>query len=736
MPLGVQGQLAKAKKIGMKVYMLFTNRELYIDNDYFSCFHTPGLDEKPLSSDSLLRSVIERRADGLHSQGYRLLITSRPCNTVYDLLRQPGESRLTYHLTGFSREARNGFMRGYVQQRHKESWGAVEKKMDKLLTHASSFIEPLTRLPLVATLLAELLPTMNIKEVPKSRWELFNILLLGGLLRRDFPDADAEVVTNDFRQLPPERQKALLLLSDLALQGLLATPPMLVFRYTDIVEKGKGQSKAVREELLEVAKSVMVSFCETDELQEVTYYHFLHLSFQEFLAAMSLRHSVHMNDEVNGFSRLASSAKTLTIGERFENFWLFAVGFFKTKPEVFFRALFSNVNIDMRTVHREQLAMQNMLFKMLQEMIPDINNSIREEYSSALESIAVYLNRIVANSETSNLEDTSHLEGAFAGPSIDVGILCHALRLLPGLVTVKWNIEWATAFYNVLDALQTQYNLQTLVISSHRYRSQPYQELERFDREAKSLASLLQTTSLVNLQLQRVPFKEEELQVLAGGLSRMNHSLKHLSLWGDRKHQKYALAMEVLCSALGKHHKRLSWLEINNINLYNDSAMQPLVALLDSSINLKRLVVRGCPMSNTAFELLCSAVKRSRSLTFLTVILRETFEYSVPRTEEERKESSAHIEQQSEVEKLRASLRRVVCELKQLYKDDPNQLKYYFSFSNGPRTIPETGELHQAVEHYQLNLTIYERSHSPGQRTDVYTGVIRKLLPNWSGLQR
>ena len=412
----------------------------------------PGLDEKPLPSDSLLRAVLERRADGLCPSGYHLVITSRPCNTVYDLLRQPGSNRLTYHLTGFSRKTRDMFMRGYVKRRHHEDWDAIQRRMDRLLSRASSFTEPLTRLPLVATFLAELLPVMDLKEVPKSRWELFNTLLLRGLLRRDLPGMVAEVVTSDFCQLPSECQQALLLLCDLALDGLLAEQPKLVFKYADIVAKCKGQPKTVKDNLLEVAKSVMVSFCEADETQEeVTYFHFLHLSFQEFFAAMALKYPTGEHTEKNGTLRLASCARTLMIGERFDNFWLFAAGFFKTDPEVFFRTLFSNISIDMTTISVQQLSMQSMLFKMLQEMIPEVSDYHAEKYSSALELISVFLNRKVSDVRT--LYKLGRYSAYIPVENItDSAALCHALRLLPNLITLE--VQSLTGFGDVLAALQ------------------------------------------------------------------------------------------------------------------------------------------------------------------------------------------------------------------------------------------------------------------------------------------
>ena len=357
----------------------------------------------------------------------------------------------------------------------------------------------------------------------------------------------------------------------------MATPPKLVFRYADIVAKSQGRSKVVKKELLEVAKSVMVSFCETDETQEVTFYHFLHLSFQEFLAAMSLRYPMDVNAEKYGVSRLASSAKTITIGERFDNFWLFAAGFFKTEPVVFFKTLFSGVNIDMRTVNEQQVAMQNMLFQMLQEMIPEINKSIGEKYSLALEYIAVVLRRKVANI------DTVHSGVEFS--QADFVALCHTLRLLPGLVTFEWSFESSSNISHVLDALQNQHNLRTLVILCYRSRIAYSGGL---DTEVKSLASLLQVTSLVNFRLLGIEFSDEELQTLAGGLSKMNHSLKSLGLWGDRKPRENATAMEALCTAVAKHHTSLLCLEIKYMDLYNYSAIQPLLSLLSNSNEIER----------------------------------------------------------------------------------------------------------------------------------------------------
>ena len=493
--------------------------------------------------------------------------------------------------------------------------------MNQLLVPASSFIESLTRLPLVATLLAELLPTMDVNELPKTRWELFNTLLVRGLLRRDLPGMEAELVANDFRQLPPERQEALLILSDLALDGLLQTPPKLVFRYADIVAKCVGNSATTVEELMEVVKSVMVSYREMDEMQEeVTLYHFVHLSFHEFFAAMALKYPTSMSAEMYGVSRLAYSAKTLTIGERFDNFWLFAAGFFKTEPVVFFKALFSAVNINMMRSTEDRQAIQDMLFQMLQEMIPDVSDFIRKKHSVALEQVAVFLNRKV-----SNLHDFSYLRPTgrhLFGLGNLTAAYYHALRLLPGLTTVEVDynsrVRVRLKLADLLRALQSKHQLQALFFGTKHHF--PFS-----DEEMQSLTSILQTASLKRLQLPGFALSAKQLKSLAGELSRMNHSLRHLWLRSDGDGNGNALAMQSLSSALSKHHSSLIDLEISHPLLDSEDTIKPLASLLVNLKKLQQLGVRSCPISTRTLELLSSAVRASTSLTSLKVTIDKFF---------------------------------------------------------------------------------------------------------------
>ena len=459
---------------------------------------------------------------------------------------------------------------------------------------------------------------MDLKDVPKSRWELFNTLLLRGLLRRDLPGMEAEVVTSDFCQLPPECQQALLLLCDLALDGLLAEQPKLVFKYADIVAKCKGQPKTVKDNLLEVAKSVMVSFCETDETQEeVTHFHFLHLSFQEFFAAMTLKYPTGEHAEKNGTLRLASCARTLMIGERFDNFWLFAAGFFKTDPEVFFRTLFSNVSIDMTTISVQQLSMQSMLFKMLQEMIPEVSDYHTEKYSSALELISVFLNRKVSDVQKL-YKQGPYFKYIPVENFTDSAALCHALRLLPNLITLE--VQSLTGFGDVLAALQGQRKLETVLVDAY--------DLSRgalADEEVKSVASLLHTKPVVRLKVD-LTITAKQLQFLARELSKMKHSLKELALCVSvkEKEEDLAVAMVFLCSALSEHHTSLLCLELAYIQLDNYSVIQPLTLLLRHSRNLLRLGLWHSVMSRHTFEMFCSAVQANKSLTALHL----AFEYS------------------------------------------------------------------------------------------------------------
>ena len=622
-------------------------------------------------------------------------------------------------------------MRDYVKQRHKKDWNVVQQRMDKLLSRASSFIEPLTRLPLVATLLAELLPTVAIDKVPISRWELFNTLLLCGLLCRDLPGMEAEVVTSDPDQLPPERQEPLLLLCDLALDSLLAQQPKLVFTHADIVAKCKGKPVAIRNELLEVAKSVMVSFCETNDLQqEVTCYHFLHLSFQEFLAAMALKYTTRDCTAENTPSRLASCAKALRVGGGFDNFWLFAAGFFRTDPDVFFREVFSNITIDMTVVDDQQVIMQNMLFQMLQEMIPEVNDSTMEKYSSALKQVTTFLNRRVSNVKWCPSDKIELLTSG----ALDSAALCHALRLLPGLTTVELCRNFNLG--NVLAALHNQHRLETLFLNRFQRNSDSL-----LDEELDSLTTLLHKTSLTSLRLWSISFSADQLHTLAGELSKMKHSLKHLEMWGDEKEGgDYSLAMDTLCSAISKHHTSLSSLMLWSIPTDSDSTMQPLASLLINSNSLQRQVV-GCSMSRHTFEVFCAAIQDNTSLAALGVRFDVRPAHVTPWSPDNQDERRAYIQQLSRVAIHHASITRLemfdcrlddedamsIVEEVVATKGEPYQLTQ-LDISFNDLTVEGADGLREVIQKEQLNLTVAVRSF----RNYNYGGPIVKELPFWT----
>ena len=638
-------------------------------------------------------------------------------------------------------------MRSYVERRHNTPWHAVKQRMEK---PASNFIEPLTHLPLVATLSAELLPTMDLKEVPKTRWELFNTLLVRGLLRRDLPSLEAEMVTNDFRQLPPERQEALLILSDLALDGLLQKPPKLVFRIADIVSKCKGNSATTAKEMMEVVKSVMVSYCEMDEMQEeVTLYHFVHLSFQEFFAAMALKYPTSVSAEMYGVSRLAYCAETLMIGERFDNFWLFAAGFFKREPEVFFKTLFSTLNMKaMRSSkERSRIDIQDMLFQMLQEMIPEVNDSIKKKHSVALEQVAEFLERKVSNVHDS-VNILYHFRLQFKITLLSSKNLTaayfHALQLLPGVSTVELDYygrdQVDIRLADVLQALQSR-QLQALLLVTTKHSP-------LLDDEMNSLMSILQTSSLKRLQLPRLGFSAEQLKTLAGELSRMNHSLKHLWLWVDENEEgDDALAMQSLSSALSKHHSSLIDLAILHRRMDSEITMKPLASLL---VNLKKLqhFVMSCLESPGAFELLCSAVQASTSLTALTVVIfHGNFPLKVKCSSGRLKECQAQRQQLLHLAIHHPSITRfetsdcdsspddddlmnIVTEVLKT-KGKPHQLT---QLDLGPCTsISKEGvdRIRELIQREELNFTIAIYGG-----TFQYSGGIVTTLPPWLPLQK
>ena len=604
-------------------------------------------------------------------------------------------------------------MRDYVQRRHGKDWNHVKQRMDKLLEQKRSFIEPLTRLPLIATLVAELLPTVGLSEVPKTRWELFNTLLLSGLLRRDMPDSDAEVVTNNFRQLPPERQEALLLLSDLALEGLLATPPKLVFRYADILAKSKGRSKAVRADVLKVAKSVLVSFCEVDETQEeVTYYHFLHLSFQEFFAAMAVKHPMVLDDQRTVYSRLAFCVNMLMIGERFDNFWLFAAGFFKTEPFAFLRTLFSMINFYRPHQAWLQRHPNEILILMLQEMFPESSDLTRKKHALVLELVARQLNREVSCNYQKQPPSSHYIIFlVFAGHS---KTFCHAVRLLPDLIKVALPVDSRhCTMADALDALQHQHKLRSL---SLLHQLSPNSVL---NEEMKSLTTLLETRPLIELRLSGLSFSAPQLQSLAGALSKMSHSLKCLHL-STNAHPVDAFSTEAIYSAISKRHTKLLSMELSGFYLSKETAIPSLASLLRKLKHLQRLYVGLHPMSPGTIEMLLSSIQASRSLTALEV---ETFHFgheSKDIGDNEQLQLRKAILQLSRVAIHHKNVNRLeICSrllnieyvmyiVEELVKTkgEPHQLRQLSLSWSGHSTIEERNHIEERIQKEQLKITL------------------------------
>ena len=690
----------------------------------------PGLDERRLPSDSLIRKVIERRADGLSSHGYRLVLTSRPCNIIFDLLRQPGLSRLVYHLTGFSLETRDKFLHGYVKRRHNQLQDALVQRT--VLALAGNLPDQLTRLPLMAILPAVLLPTMNLEEAARNRWELFNILVRG-LLRRELPHAEAERV-HDFRQLPPERQEAFLLLSDLALQGLLETPPKLVFKYADIVAKCQGRSIEIKQKLLETARSLMVEFSETDDTQQETmYYHFLHLSFQEYLAAVAVRHG-GKDAGAYGPRLQAFFSKTYLNSGSFDDFLPFVAKVSKKDSVEFFTTLFSTINLDTTSTavrHRKVT-----LIMMLQEMFPDGNDFTRMEYAPALELVARHLNREVAV-ETGRFI----AEQQISLKSVEVSVpFCHAVRLLPDLMKVALQIDAGCTLSNALDALQHQDQLQSLSLMSNAL----FNRRVVLDSEMKSLTSLLQTRPLTDLKLWRIVFSADQLHSLAEALSNMKHSMKHLCLRidGGEIDPADAIATRAILTAISTRHTNLSSLELYGLNFDRDITMRSLASFLTSSRHLQGLGLFFYPMSRHSTGKLLTSIQASTSLTAMEIGVLFPSQWSQTDGEQLRKAfmglSYVAVHHRTIIRldiycpELQDKDERSIVEEVAKTKGAPHQLKQLSFGWRSHLANEETNRLHESlIQKEQLSLAIVPPRWRIHEGLYPYDDGIVEELPAW-----
>ena len=295
------------------------------------------MDEKPLSDDCLLRQVLQRRANGLKS--YRLVVTSRPCIAVHEYLKGEYVDR-TLHLAGFTPEKRDVFMQQYSLHRYKKDWKEVggEAKLNTLIESSKLFFEPLSCLPLIATLLVEVLPTMSPRVLPRCRTDLFTMLVLN-LLARDFPELKGQDEWEKITDLPNDILQPLLVLSKLAMDGLLAKTPQLVFLRKDIVSEAQKLGLAW-EKIEPVVHATMLSFVERGRSGDVSYYQFLHLSFHEWFATLSTAYSYPNDSKLSHGTATGSSAPTAVslqkhakeFGQKFHsrsgfsNFWVFASG--------------------------------------------------------------------------------------------------------------------------------------------------------------------------------------------------------------------------------------------------------------------------------------------------------------------------------------------------------------------------------------------------------------------------
>ena len=159
--------------------------------------------------------------------------------------------------------------------------------------------------------------------------------------------------------------------------------------------------------------------------------------------------------------------------------------------------------------------------------------------------------------------------------------------------------------------------------------------------------------------------------------------------------------------------------------------------------------MRNCPMSNTTFELLCSAVQRKRSLTSLRINVQEPFICQAPRTIEQENKRRARVQRLSHMAIHHASIKRLElteCELNDTdamdivkevlkTKGKPHQLRELSICWNNDLTKEGVERLRQLLEKNQLNLTIAVGDWPLQEMTKLYTGPIVKILPYWSAIQ-
>ena len=249
---------------------------------------------------------------------YSLLVTSRPCPAINDVLGHVDVDRSVI-LSGFGEKSRKKFFSSYGALAYgREVWsGRLSAKLELLLARMSSgSVHEMTFLPFIAALLVHSLPNIEIEILPKSAVHLTCFLISSLVQKSPATAKPSQSYCSIFPRLNEKFVHSLRKLASFACS--MTIKRQSVFRHS-LLETNLFVGGSDHGEMRMLLDCLTFSFFEGsgEEFGLVEMKQFIHLSVQELLTAYRLVCLAMKDDELLFETRLSDLLSETDFGSQF-----------------------------------------------------------------------------------------------------------------------------------------------------------------------------------------------------------------------------------------------------------------------------------------------------------------------------------------------------------------------------------------------------------------------------------
>ena len=275
---------------------------------------------------------------------YSLLVTSRPCPAINDVLEHVDVDRSVI-LSGFGEKSRKKFFSSYGASAYgREVWsGGLSAKLDSLLAGMSSdSVREMTFLPFIAAVLLHSLPNIVIKILPKSAAHLTCFLISSLVQKRTATAKPSQSYCSIFPRLNEKFVHTLRKLASFAYS--MTIKRQSVFSCS-LFETNLFLGGSHHGEMRMLLDCLTFSFFgrSGEEFGQVEMKQFIHLSVQELLTAYHLVCLAMTDDELLFETALSNLLSETDFGSQFTQVLIFIAALIPPTSSIrFFCALTSH----------------------------------------------------------------------------------------------------------------------------------------------------------------------------------------------------------------------------------------------------------------------------------------------------------------------------------------------------------------------------------------------------------